>query len=233
MADFPLGRRVPRSWDHYAKYPLSALSAGEIAATASPVTIGVNWYSNFDQPVKKSTGWWVGEGDLGPIRGGHCLCLKSAHYSDLMTWWTFYNQGAEGACVGFGSSRMMTMLNRRRYAARWLWNQAKVVDEWPDTNPGDDNGTSVNAAMKILKAQGHVPSGKTDPLLEEGVSAYRWAGTVDEIRSVLRSPYHDKLQAVPMLNSWGRSYPHITWMPYTTLERLLREDGEAALITDR
>ena len=228
----PLGRRAPTTWEHYEKYPLRALAGAEVPA--APVTIGVSWYTNFDSPVKKGSQWWIGEGNLGQVRGGHCVAVKSAHYSDLISWWDFYNQGSEGACVGYGSSRMMSMLNRVRYDARWLWDQAKMVDEWAGTNPGDNEGTSVNAAMKTLKAQGHVRSGKLLPAAGDGVAAYRWASTVDEVRSVLLSPYHDKLQAVPLLNSWGRSaYPHITWLPYTTLERLISEDGEVALVTDK
>lgn len=149
----PLGRRVPTTWEHYEKFPLSALPAGE-QPKAVPVTIGVSWYANFDAPVKKGLRWWIGEGNLGAIRGGHCVCLKPAAYNDLSAWWIFFNQGMQGSCVGHGSSRMMTLLNRVRYDSRWLWDRAKEIDEWPDTNPGDDNGTSVNAAMKILKALG-------------------------------------------------------------------------------
>src|SRR5437763_9432675 len=67
-----------------------------------------------------------------------------------------YDQGSEGACVGFASSWMMSILNRRLYDAPWLWNQAKAIDDWPDTNPGDDNGTSVRAAMDVLRTLGHV-----------------------------------------------------------------------------
>ena len=52
---------------------------------------------------------------------------------------------------------MMSLLNRKRYDARWLWDWAKSTDEWPETNPGDDQGTSVRAACEILRARGHVP----------------------------------------------------------------------------
>lgn len=227
-----LGRRAPISWEHVEKYPLSALRTAEIPV-ARPVTIGINWYSNFDSPVKKGTRWWVGLGDLGQIRGGHCVCLKTSKYSDLTSWWDFYNQGRQGACVGFGSSRMMSLMNRKRYDARWLWDEAKIVDGYPDTNPGDDEGTTVDAAMKILAAKGHLRSGSSLPSLGEGIAAYRWATTVDEVRSVLLTPLHDTLQAVPMLNSWGRVYPHVVWIPYVVLERLMNEDGEVAIVTDR
>jgi hypothetical protein len=227
-----LGRRPPTTWEHYEKFPLSALGAAEVPV-ARPVTIGVNWYSNFDSPILKSNRWWIGIGDLGRIRGGHCVCLKTSAYTDPTSWWYFYNQGSQGACVGYGSSRMMSLLNRVRYNARWLWDQAKIVDEWTDTNPGDNNGTSVNAAMKVLASMGHERVGDKQPRPGDGISAYRWASTVDEVRSVLSTPLHDRLQAVPILNSWGRSYPHLTWLGYDVLERLIQEDGEVAIVTDR
>ena len=43
----------------------------------------------------------------------------------------------------------------------------------------------------------------------------------------------DELGAVPILNSWGRSYPHRTWMPDEVLDRLMQEEGEIAIPTDR
>ena len=108
---------------------------------------------------------------------------------DSQSWWDFYDQGKEGACVGFGCSRMMSLLNRKRYDARWLWDWAKSSDEWPDTNPGDDQGTSVRAACDILRSRGHVPwkdayKGRTykqrdkeEPAAGEGITANRWAKT--------------------------------------------------------
>ena len=80
----------------------------------------------------------------------------------------------------------MTILNRKRYDARWLWNKAKEVDEWEDTNPGDDNGTSVRAAMDILRDLGHSrwyrgQSREASP--SEGIEVNRWATTVDELRT--------------------------------------------------
>jgi hypothetical protein len=248
-----LGRRIPTDWSHVDKYPLRALSSAVIP-TGVPLTIGVNWYSDFDTPVKDSNGryWIARDGITGSIRGGHCVCVKTSKLSDPLQWWDFYDQGHEGACVGFGSSRMMSLLNRKRYFARWLWDHAKATDEWGDTNPGDDNGTSVHAAMAILAQIGHVPWKRgyaslnvegdgpfvaaRDALIPggaEGIVAYRWATTVDEMRTVLASPLHDRLQAFPLLNSWGRFWPRVVWLPYKVMERLLHEEGEVALVTDR
>lgn len=111
-----------------------------------------------------------------------------------------WDQGAEGACVGFGTSMMMSVLNRRqaklagekpithRYNPWWLWDRAKERDPWADTNPGDDNGTSVDAACQALHELGHVRilRGKElPPDPAEGIDAYRWATTVDEMRTCI------------------------------------------------
>lgn len=126
-----------------------------------------------------------------------------------LPWWhRTHDQGNEGACVGFGTSMMMAIINteqRRsakhrfytvRYDPWWLWDRAKEVDEWDDTNPGDDSGTSVNAACKVLRARGHVKYNLArsvfprlgflgSPKPEEGIAYYRWATQVDEMRACI------------------------------------------------
>lgn len=103
----------------------------------------------------------------------------------LPSWHWTHDQGGEGACVGYGDSMMMSLLNKKRYNPEWLWNEAKKVDEWPDTNPGDDNGTSVRAACDVLRDQGHCLVKTTYPLKAEGIQTNRWAVNVDEMRTGL------------------------------------------------
>lgn len=232
-----LARYIPDDFRHLERW---ALTVDLIPPRPVPVTIGVNWYSNFDSPEQDSRGrWWVGRGPLGHIRGGHCVCLEpgdpmTGTFQDSVRWWEFYDQGREGACVGFGSSRMMSLLNRRRYNARWLWDRAKERDEWPETNPGDNEGTSVRAAMDALRALGHAPNGSDTPRLPEGISANRWAPDAEAVSRALQSPANERLGAVRFLNSWGRlGYPHRVWMPLEVLQRLLEEYGEATIVTDR
>lgn len=43
----------------------------------------------------------------------------------------------------------------------------------------------------------------------------------------------DKRQAVSITNSYGKRYPERVWLPYTTLEKLLAEDGECGVVVDR
>jgi hypothetical protein len=244
-----LGRFIPDDWKHVEKYPLMALSPDE-RPTQSPVVIGVNWYSEFDNPEQddQSGEYFVaraGAGSLTQIRGGHCVCLEPGGEPDPDDWWEFYDQGAEGACVGFGWSRCMSILNKELYAARWLWDRGKESDEWPETNPGDDNGTSVRAAAEILSNSGHVDwkdeyaddkhTEREDyrPDLTDGIQKFRWAQSVEDVHQALGNGRADELGAVSFLNSWGRGYPHRTWMPDEVLDRLMREEGEVAIPTDR
>lgn len=246
-----LGRRVPTTWTHVDKYPLHALVADPQHELVVP-------------PAGTEKG-------LG-----------------LPWWWKTHDQGAEGACVGFGCSAMMSVTNHAqrlaatgqdltfRYAARWLYIEAQLIDEWNDTPPGE--GTSVRAGCDILRDRGHrrVQNRQTGPeLLEHGIAANRWAQSIDEVRAAIFAGFavaigvnwyanfddpvlvdgeywigrgdigvvrgghctalyrfSDRRQAVRMMNSWGAGYPPV-WLPYDVLERLLHEDGEVAVITDR
>jgi hypothetical protein len=76
----------------------------------------------------------------------------------LPRWHWLHDQGREGSCVGHAAAfeRAVTnstqnkILHLIRYSRRYdpldIWNTAKAVDEWSDTNPGDQNGTSMRAA---------------------------------------------------------------------------------------
>jgi len=98
-----------------------------------------------------------------------------------------YDQGSEGACVGFASSWAMSILNRRFYDAGWLYRTARRdFDPWP----GEDyDGTSVRAGMEVLRSVGHRflhnHAHEHAPLIEDGIHEYRWAVSVDEVRTCL------------------------------------------------
>jgi hypothetical protein len=229
-----LGRRVPTDFAHLDLYPLRTLAA-EVQPTNVPMAIGVNWYAEFDRPIKGADGRWrvAQNGRLTRIRGGHCVCLLPAKVRDPASWWTYYDQGSEGACVGFGASRMMSLLNRHRYDARWLYRQAQLVDEWTDTPP--EEGTSVRAGLDILRRIGHrrvrgILRDRTEANPSDGIAANRWAISMDE---VLRSLGRDGADEIPWLNSWGKGYPHVVWVPVGVHARLLAEDGEYGVVTDR
>lgn len=239
MIHGPLGRLEPTDWKHVEKYPLRGLVKAE-RPKCVPVVLGIPWYSNFDTPTKpvpRGNGrshfgsWWIGLGDLGSVRGGHAVCVEAEQGpDDTRGWYEFYDQGEEGACVGFACSRAMSILNRKRYDARWLYEQAQFIDEWP----GEDySGTSVRAAFDVLQARGHRVMTRTSKPedVEHGISAFRWAQSVDEVLAATGAK--PSTNHVVILNSWGRSYPQRVKMPLEVLDRLLRENGEAGIVTDR
>lgn len=58
-----------------------AVSVDEIRtciANGVPVVIGVDWMSAFDSPVKQGRDYWIGQGELGHVRGGHAICVYAA-----------------------------------------------------------------------------------------------------------------------------------------------------------
>jgi hypothetical protein len=235
----PLGMRPPTDKRHVSLY---GLRLGAAPTKPTPVVMGVNWYTNFDRPVEKTergrTVHYIGLGDLGRLRGGHAICCRSPHLSDLASWWTFYDQGMEGACVGFAVSRMMTQLNRVRYDAFWVYHQAQEIDEWPGTRY---SGTSTRAGCDVARDMGMrvVRAGKSkQPNLKHGIEENRWGQTIEEIAACL-SPDDNGLIILNrgwlgLNNSWGnQDYEHEVRMPLETADRLLRENGEFTVVIDR
>lgn len=225
-----LGRLVPTDWDHYDKYPLTADTTPE---TPRPVVWGVNWYSNFDDPEQKDNGeYWIGEGELGWIRGGHAIASPYSGANDRLFWHEFYDQGSESACVGYSWSRAMSWLNRYTYNGFWLYKAAQQVDEWQ----GEDyEGTSVRAGGNILTAVGHSRRHEGEylnPSAAHGISTYRWINDVEDFLNIVGGIQKER-GAVTWRNSWGTSYPHKVWLPAETAQRLIDEDGEVCVPTDK
>lgn len=236
-----LDRRIPTDFSHVQKYPASAVLRRTVAVVEKMFSLPKRYHG-------------------------------------------VYDQGAEGACVGFGQSIMMSILNRKLYDAYWLYREAQAVDEWNDTPP--EQGTSLRAGFDVLRDRGHrqLWGGQArPPKVDEGiVEVNRWLQSADEARTAIasglpvniginwydsfyaprakkvtvnRTEYwvgadvnwgpivgghcitiagaSDRRQAFALLNSWGESYPWPVWLPYAAFNRLMSEQGEAAIVTDR
>src|ERR1017187_8854331 len=116
----PLGRLTPPDFNHVLTHPLSAVAV----TTPTPVVLGINWYEGFDTPVKGTDGKFRIK-ISGSVRGGHCICVEPQQPIDHLGWQTFYNQGTEGACEGFGHSRAMSLLTGKTFDAFWLYDDAR------------------------------------------------------------------------------------------------------------
>jgi hypothetical protein len=128
-----------------------------------------------------------------------------------------YDQGREGACVGFSCSWAMSILNRRFYHAQWLYEEARRRDEWPGENY---DGTSVRAGLDVLRDTGHrrIFRGQTkDTNYADGINEFRWANSVDEIRTAIAAGapvvlgidwFYDFYQPIQNGREW--------WLPATS-----------------
>lgn len=93
-----------------------------------------------------------------------------------------YDQGTEGACVGFTISGWCSawdynhIKRRSEYQAQWLYKTAKDYDEWPGN---EYEGTSVNAGLSVLRNFG-VPRLK-NPGTRIFIDEYRWASSIDDV----------------------------------------------------
>jgi hypothetical protein len=231
----PLGRKEPTDFTHLERYGL--LLAAHPEVLGQPLFFGVNWYAAFDVPeaieIGGRTTYWIGRGNnWGRVRGGHEICAKPIGLVDNLSWYRYYRQ-TRNSCVGFALSRGMSLLNRRKYNADWLYDEALKVDEWPGEA---DEGTSGRAGFDVLRTQGH--RRKWGPFtlparLADGIEANRWLTNVDDVLSVLGTAnLHGG--CVPLLNSWGADdYPHIVYVPAEAIGRLMVEGGDCGAVTDR
>lgn len=226
-----LGRVAPPDRDHIEKYPLAALGAD--APTNTPVQLGIPWMSNFDKPIATTVGgkviYVIGLGNLGTQRGGHAICAQPSSLVDSPENIRFYNQGQTEECVGFSACRGQSLLHPGTlFNPLWLYNAARNSEG----NHSEDGGSTVRAAMHVLLKKGAKPWGQKEPVAADGVSAYRWATTVDEIRATLGVP--DSQNGVDLDQSWGEEgYPAHVRITDEALEWCLQQEGEAGLFTER
>ncbi len=242
--------RVPSGHtEHLDRYPLTVET---LPAQRTAMVMGVNWYSNFDRPqpqrIRGRQYLVIGQGDLGRVRGGHAVCLPHWGVREPAAWWAYYDQGTEGRCVEFAWTRAMSLHNRERYdiTSRHPYHAMQERDYWAGCylghGGGTYEGTSVDAGGQVMRALGPVPyqgKGKTLTLEQgealtdpaRGIAAYRWSPDWQMTRTALSVP--DWMPGVPMLQNWGMSYPRRVILLDEAGDRIQREDGEFALITDR
>lgn len=228
-----LGRLDPPDWEHVEKWPLTIDTT---PAKATPVVLGISWFSAFDNPVRGTDGrYYIGKtGSLGYVRGGHAICALPSHVSDLTAWWAFYSQGNTGECVGFSCARAASLENRARYDAPDLYFRAQ---DYAGQDRDPQAGTYVRAALEVLRTQGPKTPKGSKPSLANGIAAYRWATDSSQVLDVLQAAGADrpytKIGAIPLINSWGQGYRHVVWLPTEILDLLLNDGGEAGVIVDR
>ncbi|HXG72823.1 MAG TPA: hypothetical protein VNJ04_19685 [Gemmatimonadaceae bacterium] len=234
----PLGMIPPADSVHRVKYPMTMEMTPD---DPRPLVIGIPWFTAFDRPVARKNGahteYIIGidPDNLGSLRGGHSVPIPMYEHGDQKGWWSFYNQGREGACTGFAVCRALSWLNRERYDAFELYRQAQRQDDWP----GEDySGTSVRAALDVARTRGPVQvvgTRKTGPNVEDGHLVNRWITDMAGVWAAIKYPSMERRGLVPIKNSWGTRAPWTVLMPQETFDIVAFRsgDGDVAVLTDR
>lgn len=168
------------------------------------------------------------------------------------------DQGADGACVGFGTGGFCgaTPLKQPGVNNQFcldLYHLDQTLDEWPGT---DYDGTSLTAGMKGLQKQKRVSTylwlkGASQLALAIGYLspvpiAINWRADMMDVDAVgfihatgdnvgghciLVSGYDAKTRVFELSQSWGESWGRDgkCFLSFDDMETLLADDGQAAL----
>ena len=160
------GRALPADYDHVAAYRWETTPSGSIDVELSLPA----WHVTHDQGRTQSC-------------VGHAVVMERAVVNQMQ------REAAEGV-----------VLSPNRYEPLALWRAAKAVDALSSDPDNDEDGTTLLAAYQVVRDTGlsdvlampldpatdkPVPLDPQPPNPAEGVSAFRWATSVDEIRGAL------------------------------------------------
>lgn len=256
-AEYPLGRRVPPSFDHAEKYPLATVATAP--AAVNRVLTLPHWHRTHNQ---QSEGSCVGHAaameraitNLAQNRL-HRLPILTRRYNPIDIWREAKRvDGDPGTDPGNDSHGtyvhsaydVLRDLGAWRVKSMRLGDRGPVpVKPWPKRDPAEGVATNRWARssdeMRAAIAEG-IPvvigvnwySNFDRPVRVKGED---WIGRGDLGRvrgghAVCVYGASDRREAFRVVNSWGDSYP-LVWLPYRTMDRLLGEYGEAVVAVDR
>lgn len=167
------------------------------------------------------------------------------------------DQGREGACVGYAitheaAAKPKPVRGLTAADAYAVYSRARELDAWPGENY---SGTSVLAGLKAARERGWIIEyrwafGLDDVTLALGhagpvVLGIAWYESMYQPRSgwlqiegavvgghaILARGVNFRSRKVLLHNSWGADWGGngTAWITFENLERLLQEDGEAAV----
>ena len=237
-----LGRRSPTDWKHVEKYPLSA------AALSAPATaeksLGLPAYWPLWDQVTNGPCVGFGTSSMSGITNTYQLKMQGISTTTRFAPMWLYDQAqlvdewlqtppqtgtsVRAACdvlrdVGHRRVRngvtLPIDLNWGIAANRW----ARTVDE---LRGAIYSGSAVSFGINWYASF-------DAPVM---VGTERWIKTAS---GRLRGGHctclyrmSDRRQAFMMMNSWGALYPPV-WVAYDVVQKLIDQDGEATVITDR
>jgi hypothetical protein len=242
----PLGRRQPPDLEHVERYPLSALSL-ESPPSGTEKSLGLPWWwKDHDQGQEGSC---VGFGSSAMMsitnhyqrqkKTGQDLTYRyKCHWlyeeAQLVDEWDD-TPPAEGTSVRAACQILQQRGHRRvQNGVAGEENLAHGISAYRWATNAEEIRAAIYAGLAVsigINWYSSFDKPKT-------VDGERWLPTGGDIgyvrggHCVCLFRMSDRREAFQLMNSWGDYYPP-TWMPYTLLNRLINEVGEAVVITDR
>jgi len=246
-----LGRRIPPNFEHVSRFPLMSFIADPTSSLFIP-----------PYPRERSLGlpwWWKqhDQGNIGQCIGFGCSAMTSItnrmqRYSNTGQWVTYryagpwlYQQAqlidpwvdtppAEGTDVNSAAKILRDQGHRRVQSGI---ARPVMIEHGISAYRWAQNHDEIRAALwaNLAVAVGvswynsfFAPYEKDGELWIDIPPGNKVAGG----HCVALYRMSDRRQAFRLMNSWGASYPPV-WIGYDTVDRLIAEDGEVLVVTDR
>ncbi|MET0604393.1 MAG: hypothetical protein ABW167_20575 [Baekduia sp.] len=260
--DFPLGRQVPPDDMHIQLFGLRAVLPAAAPAKVEKVFRLPTWHWSHDQGAEGScvghaTAMERAITNSAQNRAARAVGIKQRRYDPIAIWNeakvvdgdSSTNPGDDNGTYVRAAYDIMRDHGPRRVRNMVLNGSVPVpIGAQP---PVLRDGADVNRwARTVDEMRAAIASGTPSVIGVNWYSAFdvpkpdlrvegdHWLapdgrlGSVRGGHSVCIYGASDRRQAFRVKNSWGGAFP-LVWLPYKVMERLLREDGEAAVVTDR
>lgn len=229
MSDKPLGRLIPKTWTHVERY---ALERYVVPTTAEQLLLMPDYWKFYDQ---------LSEGACAGFAWSWAQSWANKKKYDAP--WLYHEckkideaPEEQGTYLYTPGDVLRAQGHRRVYngvhyppslaegVLRYEW--ARSVDE-------------VRAALAATQAVTIGVNWYTNfdrPVVKSGLNWIGQTKSLGQVRgghAVCLTGVSDKKQGFRFRNSWGSAYPRNTWIPYSVLERLFSEYGEACVVVDR
>jgi len=235
ITDIRFGRKEPINRDYEVKYPFKQLSTASARSVERTLTVPLGLRSYYNQGntgscVGYSTSWMMSIYN----------CIPQQKYD---AFW-LYKQ----AQTNDNDPNTDPLLDTGTYVWASFWvlqhlGHKKTTEKNPDLNDGISSyywGTSADDARTSIALGRPFVLGINwyDKMMNpKTIKGENWIGTDDNLgkslggHAICGIGASDKKQAVKLINSWGASWPQV-WLPYKTLDRLMKEYGEMCIAID-
>ena len=237
-----LGRKVPTDWTHVEAYPLRVALPEAVASVertlVAPSRLAVYMDQQREGACVGASLTWLMEilngPDPGPAKYRFFALYARARQVDEWPGENYDGTSVRAGCDVLRKEGHTPFAKKHDEPWAWAPDPALGISENRWASSIDELRASISMGLPfVLGINWH--SAFDTPETVKGESwigrQAEW-GTVRGGHAICAYAASDKRQAFKLVNTWGLRYPRV-WIPYTAVERLLAEEGEAVVVTDR